>query len=110
MKLFVAENGVQALDKVRKLEEQGISRDSIYLFAQDEERSKHLTENTDTGKMNTLDQGLFNMMANAFRSRTDELTSKLEALGVSQNEALQYENELASGRIIILAQEKEQHS
>ncbi|KZZ83778.1 general stress protein [Bacillus sp. SJS] len=106
MKLFVVENGVQAIEKVKNLEEQGISKNSIFLFAQDEDRSKHLTENTNTSKMKTLDKGLFNTMANAFRSRTEELTSKMAALGVSQNEALKFEEELANGRIVILAKEK----
>ncbi|AZB40965.1 general stress protein [Bacillus sp. FJAT-42376] len=106
MKLFVVENGVQASEKVKELEEQGLSKHSIFLFAQDPDRSRHLTENTDTKEMSTMDKGLFNTMANAFRSRTEELTSKMAALGLSQNEALHYEEELASGRIVILAKEE----
>ncbi|MTH55605.1 general stress protein [Bacillus mangrovi] len=105
MKAFVVENGVQAQEKIEELENQGISKNSIFLFAQDKERSEHLTEKTDAAKMDTIDTGLFNTLANAFRSRTEELTSKMAGLGMSQNEALKYEEELANGRIVILARQ-----
>jgi Heat induced stress protein YflT len=104
MKTFVVENGVQATETIKNLEAQGLSKDDIYLFAHDTARSKHLTENTDTNNVGMKEEGLFDKMANVFRSRGDELRSKMTSLGVNQNEAMRLEEELDEGKVVIVAQ------
>ncbi|MGM7723546.1 general stress protein [Metabacillus sp. Hm71] len=104
MKTYVVENGVQATEAIQNLETQGYNRDDIYLFAHDLKRSKHLTENTETNNIGLKEEGLFELMANAFRSRGDELRARMSSLGVSETEAAQLERELDEGKVVIIAQ------
>jgi len=49
------------------------------------------------------DQGFLTSMKNMFTSRGDELRSKMEAAGLSKEEAAQAEMELDQGKLIIIA-------
>ncbi|MBO1512744.1 general stress protein [Metabacillus sp. BG109] len=104
MKTYVVENGVHATETIRNLEVQGFTKDDIYLFAHDTTRSKHLTENTDTNNIGLKEEGLFDKMANAFRSRGDELRARMTSLGVSDTEAMRLEEELDEGKVVIVTQ------
>ncbi|MGM0875160.1 MAG: general stress protein [Bacillota bacterium] len=104
MKTYVVENGVQAIETIINLEGQGYSKDDIYLFAHDSIRSKHLTDNTNTKNIGLKEEGLFDKMANAFRSRGDELRTRMSSLGVTENEAIRLEEELDEGKVVIVAQ------
>lgn len=104
MKTYVVENGVQATDTINNLEVQGFNKDDIYLFAHDTDRSEHLTENTDTKNVGMKEEGLFDKMANTFRSRGDELRSKMTSLGVPESEANRLEEELDRGKVVIVTQ------
>jgi hypothetical protein len=104
MKTYVVENGVQATETIKNLEAQGYSKDDIYLFAHDTNRSMHLTDHTDTNNIGLKEEGIFDKLANAFRSRGDELRTRMTSLGVTQNEAMRLEEELDEGRVVIVAQ------
>ncbi|MFC0272403.1 general stress protein [Metabacillus herbersteinensis] len=105
MKTFVVENGVQATETIENLENQGVKRDDIYLFAHDSNRSDHLTEGTHTKNVGLKEEGIFDKMANSLRSRGDELRSKMESLGVTQGEAARLEEELDYGKVVIVAKD-----
>jgi hypothetical protein len=104
--VHVVENGVQAMDKIQTLETEGFAKENIYLFAHDEDRSEHLTEATDTGGVGMKEQGILNTVTNVFKSRGDELRSKFESLGMSTQEAEQYEVELDKGRLVLVASDE----
>ena len=104
--VHVVENGVEAKDTIQSLETQGYNKENIYLFAHDEDRSEHLTEATDTGAVGMKEQGFLNSITNVFKSRGDELRSKFEALGMSAQEAEQYEVELDKGRLVLVASDQ----
>ncbi|WP_425481188.1 general stress protein [Metabacillus lacus] len=103
MKTFVLENGVQAVEKIEQLEVEGFKKDNIYLFAHDSNRSKHLTENTNTESVGITDQGIFTAVKNVFSSRGDELRAKFEGVGLSKEEAEKYEEELDYGKVVLVA-------
>jgi hypothetical protein len=42
-------------------------------------------------------------MANVFRTQGEELRSKIESLGISDQEAEQLEKELDQGRVVVIA-------
>ncbi|MCD7034748.1 general stress protein [Metabacillus sp. GX 13764] len=107
MRTFVIENGVQAVEKIKSLEAEGITKDSIYLLAHDPKRSEDLTEGTHTHEVGMSNEGIFNSVANVFRSRGDELRSKMVSLGLSQTEAEQMEEQLDEGKVLLIAQENE---
>ncbi|WP_226527893.1 general stress protein [Metabacillus niabensis] len=104
LKTYVVENGVQATQIIQELEGQGYDKDHIYLFAHDTTRSKHLTEQTDTRQIGLKEEGVFDKVANVFRSRGDMLRDRMTSLGVSQDKANELEEELDEGRVVIVAQ------
>ena len=96
-------NGVQATEIINELVAQGYEKDNIYLFAHGEERSKDLTDATDTGTVGMGEQGIVDSISNVFKKRGDELRSKFEAVGLSQDEAEKYEKVLDGGEVVIVA-------
>lgn len=99
----VVENGVQAKEAIEQFLNRGYTKDEVYLLAHDKNRSKDLTEALETNDVGVSEQDAFDLVANVFRSRGDELRSKIESLGLSDAEAQQYERELDQGRVIVVA-------
>lgn len=106
-KVHVVENGVQALDTISSLETEGFGREDVYIFAHGENRSEDLSEATGTAEIGTKEQGMFEAVGNLFKSRGDELRSKMESLGLSQQEAQDYEKELDQGRVVVVGSKGE---
>ncbi|QFF97765.1 general stress protein [Psychrobacillus glaciei] len=102
LKLTV-ENAVQAKQEIEKLETQGYSRDNIHIFAHFKERSDDINDALDTKDVGMKEQGFLESMKNLFTSRGDELRSKMEATGLSKEEAADAEKELDKGKLIIIA-------
>lgn len=99
----IVENGVQAKKEITQFMMQGFSKDEIYLLAHDEKRSDNLTDALDISDIGVGEQGVFASLANVFRSRGDELRSKLESLGLSQAAAERCEEEMDDGKVVIVA-------
>jgi hypothetical protein len=77
----VVENGVQAKEVIEQFLNLGYTKDELYLLAHDKNRSKDLTKALETNDLGVSEQGAFDLMANVFRSRGDELRSKIHSLG-----------------------------
>jgi len=99
----VVENGVQAKKEIAQFQMQGFMKDEIYLFAHDHSRAEHLTDALNISAIGVGEQGVFESIANVFRSRGDELRSKLESLGLSTLEAETCEEQMDDGKVIIVA-------
>ncbi len=97
------ENALQAKEEIEKLETEGYTHDEIFVFAHDKKRGNHITDALDTETVSMKDQGFLSSMKNMFTSRGDELRSKMEAAGLSKEEAAQAEMELDQGKLIIIA-------
>lgn len=97
------ENAVQAKAEIEKLVTQGFSHDDIYIFAHDKKRGDNITDALDTEDVGMKEQGFLDSMKNMFSSRGDELRSKMEAAGLSTEEAASAEAELDQGKLIIIA-------
>ncbi|WP_433745532.1 general stress protein [Falsibacillus pallidus] len=107
-KVEVVQNGVEAVNTVEAMKSQGYGEEEIYIFAHNRDRSEDLTEATDTGEVSFKEQGLFESFGNLFRSRGDELRSKMRSLGVTEVEADRFESELDKGKLVLVAS-KEAH-
>jgi hypothetical protein len=99
----VVENGVQAKHEIEQLIMLGYTKDEIYLLAHDRNRSEDLTDSLDINDIGIKETGVFDSLANVFKTRGDELRSKLESLGISSNEAERYEKEMDQGKVIVVA-------
>ncbi|WP_313800109.1 general stress protein [Cytobacillus sp.] len=101
--VIIVENGVEAKEQIQQLIDQGFTKEEIYLLAHDNNRSNDLTSALNINDIGVAEQGFFDSIANVFRTRGDELRSKLESLGVSSSDAEQYERELDQGKVVVLA-------
>ena len=99
----LVENGLQAKKEIEQFLTQGYTKDEVYLLAHNKERSEDLTEALDTGEIGVNEQGVIDSIANVFRSRGDELRSKMESLGLTDTEAQKFEKELDRGRVMVVA-------
>ncbi|WP_019720178.1 general stress protein [Heyndrickxia coagulans] len=111
-KIEVVENGLEATNKITEFENEGFSKDNIYIFSHDKNRSKDLTDATETRSVGMEEQGVVDSVGNLLRERGDELRSKMQALGLSEMEAVQYEKLLDEGRVVVIAtdnQEEPEH-
>ncbi|MED4964129.1 general stress protein [Heyndrickxia coagulans] len=111
-KIEVVENGLEATNKITEFENEGFSKDNIYIFSHDKNRSKDLTDATETGSVGMEEQGVVDSIGNLLRERGDELRSKMQALGLSEMEAVHYEKVLDEGRVVVIAtdnQEEPEH-
>ncbi|CAM3144343.1 general stress protein [Filibacter tadaridae] len=100
---LTVENAVQAKKEIENWVTQGYTHDDIYIFAHDKKRSEDITDALDTEKVGIKEQGFIDGMKNMFTSRGDELRSKMEAAGLSTEEAANAEKELDQGRLILIA-------
>lgn len=99
----VVENGVQAKQEMEQLIRQGYNRSEIYILAHDKNRTDDLTDALDIKDIGVSEQGMLDSVANVFRTRGDELRSKLESLGLTEGEAERYEEELDLGKVVVVA-------
>lgn len=99
----VVENGVQAREEIQQLIMQGYTKDDIYLLAHDKHRSLDLTDSLDVTTIGMSEQGVLDSVANVFRTRGDELRSKLQALGLTEADAERYEEEMDHGKVVVVA-------
>ena len=99
----IVENGVQAKEEIAQFQMQGFMKDEIYLFTHDNNRAEHLTDALNISAIGVGEQGVFESLANVFRSRGDELRSKLESLGLSPLAAETCEKQMDDGKVIIVA-------
>ncbi|MBV7505234.1 general stress protein [Bacillus sp. sid0103] len=99
----VVENGLQAKREIERLLNQGFTRDEVFLLAHNKERSEDLTDALDSNEIGMHEQGVLDSIANVFRTRGDELRSKMESLGITESEAEQFEQELDLGKVVVVA-------
>ncbi|MFL6557673.1 MAG: general stress protein [Bacillus sp. (in: firmicutes)] len=71
----IVKNDIEVKKSVVQFLNQGFTKEEVYILAHDKERAINLTEATNTNGIEVNDQGVFESLANFFRSRGDELRS-----------------------------------
>ncbi|MEC0093263.1 YflT domain-containing protein [Paenibacillus macquariensis] len=99
----VVDNGVKAVDEVKQLHSSGYVYDNIFVLAHDEERTDRIANVANANEIGIKEEGVFDSLANLFRSRGDELRAKITSLGFTNAEADFYEKELDLGKVLIIA-------
>ncbi|UVI30038.1 general stress protein [Paenibacillus spongiae] len=98
----IVTTAMDALHAVRELNQRGYKQDDIYVLAHDSDQTKSLADATDANQIGMSEEGMFTSMANVFRSRGDEIRSKLTSIGLTETEAERYEEELDRGRVLVI--------
>jgi Heat induced stress protein YflT len=99
----IVENGLEAKREIAHFIMEGFTKDEIYLFAHDENRTEHLTDALNISAVGVGEQGFFESIVNVFRSRGDELRAKLESLGLSSAAAERCEEQMDHGKVVVVA-------
>jgi hypothetical protein len=101
---------VKLVDSAREVREavaefarRGYAKDTIFILTHDERRTETLAESTDTHEIGMIDEGVFNAVANLFRSQGDALRAKMVSMGIGPQHAGDLEAELDKGRILLNA-------
>jgi hypothetical protein len=100
---IIAINGAETKKAIETFLQEGFTRDDIYLFTYNREKSKNLTNVTDTSDVGLAEQHIFDSIANVFRSRGEELRTKMRSLGLSKREIEQCVEKMDRGDIVIIA-------
>jgi hypothetical protein len=99
----VVENGVQAVEEVRRLRNSGYMSDNIFVLAHDGDRTERIADAANANEIGIKEEGMFDALANLFRLRGDELRAKITSLGFTEAEAQFYEKELDLGKVLVIA-------
>ncbi|MBN2979790.1 MULTISPECIES: general stress protein [Cohnella] len=99
----LVDNGLEAFDAVNELRRQGYAGEEIYVLAHETERTDRLANAADANTIGASEEGVLQSVANLFRSRGDELRSKIEAMGFDSMEADRVEAELDRGKVLVMA-------
>jgi uncharacterized protein with NRDE domain len=102
-KVCIVHNILEARKQISDLQYEGYWKENIFVLAHDKKRTKHAADNTDGNQIGISEEGAFTAIANLFRSTGDALRAKLKSMGVSEERAHHLEEELDSGKIVILA-------
>jgi hypothetical protein len=98
----VAENAEKALEEVKDLYQRGYEIDDIYVLAHHADVTHKLAAIANTKEIGITEEGVYQSLANVFRSRGDELRSKFVSLGITEVEADQLERELDKGHVAVI--------
>lgn len=101
----VVQNGLQAVDTVQELRAIGYHSDDIYVIAHNQDQADRIVENSNANEVGIKEEGIFDAIANLFRSRGDELRAKIVSLGFTELEADYYEKELDLGKVLVIAKQ-----
>jgi Heat induced stress protein YflT. len=96
-------NGSEAFEAVNDLHRQGYTEKEIYVLAHESDRTARLADAATANRIGIAEEGMFDTVANLFRSRGDALRSKIESMGFSAYEADVYESELDKGKVLVMA-------
>jgi hypothetical protein len=97
---LTVENALQAKSEMERLESQGYDDDNIYIFAHDPKRQHDVADALDA---EDADSGIMGKLKNLTTSRGDQLRSEMQKVGLTKEEAEQYEEELDKGKLVIIA-------
>lgn len=99
----VVNNGIQAVEEVNRLRNSGYLRDDIYVLAHDGDRTDRIADTASANEIGIKEEGMFDALANVFRSRGDQLRTKITSLGFTEAEAQFYERELDLDKVLVIA-------
>ncbi len=95
-------NDEELKNDVKELQNRGLDKDDVYVISHDEDRTNRVAGNADANTVGVKEMGLDTAVGNIFNKKGDELRAKFKEMGLSQQEANQYEERLDEGRILML--------
>jgi hypothetical protein len=102
-RMMIVNDQEQALRHINNLLQEGFPLSQMYILASDEKLVDELVEITGAQHPALADEGMTSALTKLLRSQGQRLLDEMEALGMTQQEAEQYEQALEFGGILIVA-------
>ncbi|MGI8314139.1 general stress protein [Halobacillus mangrovi] len=95
-------NDEKLMQDVTSLKNQGIDNKDIYILSHDDDRTDRIANNVNANTIGLSEQDFKNVISNIFSKQGDELRTKLQEIGFSQQEAEQYEEDMDEGKVLLI--------
>lgn len=104
MKPFIKEytNDDSLQDHIRKISNSNVDDNDIYVISHDDDRTKRIAQNTGVNTIGMKEMDVGDAVKAPFEKKGDELRSKLQNIGFSEEEASSYENEMDKGKVFLI--------
>ncbi|MBH0228891.1 general stress protein [Halobacillus yeomjeoni] len=104
MKPLVREysNDEKLMEDVKSLKQKGIDNENIYILAHDDDRTERISSNVNANTIGLSEQDLKKVLGNIFSKQGDELRTKLQEMGLSEQEAEEYEEDMDEGKVLLI--------
>jgi 5-bromo-4-chloroindolyl phosphate hydrolysis protein len=103
----IVENAEKALEEIKDLYQKGFEMDDVYVLAHQADVTHKIAAIANTKEIGIAEEGIYQSLANVFKSRGDELRDKLVSLGISEVKAANLERQLDQGHVAIINISKE---
>lgn len=95
-------NDEKLMQDVTSLKNQGIDNKDIYILSHDDDRTDRIANNVNANTIGLSEQDFKNVISNIFSKQGDELRTKLQEIGFSQEEAEEYEEDMDEGKVLLI--------
>ncbi|WP_226579962.1 general stress protein [Halobacillus litoralis] len=104
MKPLVREytNDETLMGDVKRLKDEGIDNQDIYILSHDDDRTDRIAKNVNANTIGLSEQDVKHIISNLFSKQGDELRTKLQEIGFSEQEAEEYEEDLDEGKVLLI--------
>ncbi|MFD1064760.1 general stress protein [Oceanobacillus locisalsi] len=86
---------------VNKLKDNNINSDNIFILSHDDDRTARIAKNTATAGVDYNKQDI----GDDFEKQGDELREKLRELGISNEDAHEYEEDMDEGKVFLIVKD-----
>ncbi|WP_164217941.1 general stress protein [Virgibacillus sp. YIM 98842] len=109
MKPFIKEytNDEQLVTDVSILKDRGVDKNNVYVISHDNDRTDRIAGNADANTIGMKEMDFGNAVGNLFSSKGDELRTKLNEIGLSEEEANKYEEEMDEGKVLLIVTDED---
>lgn len=97
----------EVLAAVNNLEVRGVAQEDIYVLTHEKGRTDEIADQADINTIGVREEGMGTTIMNLFKSTGDQLRSKMEEMGLSEDEASIYEEKLDQGKILLFITDRE---
>ncbi|GGF30268.1 general stress protein 17M [Halobacillus andaensis] len=95
-------NDENVMEDVKKLQHNGINSKDIYILTHDDDRTDRIASNVNANTIGLSEQDVKTFLNNIFSKKGDELRAKLQEIGLSEEDAHEYEEDLDEGKVLLI--------
>ncbi|MCP3027979.1 general stress protein [Halobacillus sp. A5] len=95
-------NDETVMEDVKKLQRNGVNSKDIYILTHDDDRTSRIANNVNANTIGLSEQDVKTVVSNIFSKKGDELRAKLQEIGLSEEDAHEYEEDMDEGKVLLI--------